>query len=168
MPTISVVKERGNLIACADPMKFLFHVPGYRGDEVVSLLAEKGIYLEMGDAYYALAILSPYNSEEDVECLIRGLNALPVREDMAPPKGAYPKTEAVYSPREAFFMETERLPLRDAKNRVAAENLTPYPPGIPIVTYGERITEEVIRAAEESKNAIGFKDGKVTVIKSAW
>ena len=164
-----MVKERGNLIACADPMKFLFHVPGYRGDEVVTLLAEKGIYLEMGDAYYALAILSPYNSEEDVERLIHTLNALPVREeDMAPPKGVYPKTEAVYSPREAFFMETERLPLRDAKDRVAAENLTPYPPGIPIVTYGERITEEVIRAAKESKNAMGFEDGKVTVIKSAW
>lgn len=169
LPRIDVVKERGDLICCADPMKFLFHLPGYRGDEVVTLLAEKGIYLEMGDAYYALAILSPYNTEEDVERLIRGLNALPVKEeDMAPLKGAYPKTEAVLSPREAFFTETERLPLRDAKDCVAAENLTPYPPGIPIVTYGERITEEVIRAVEESKNAIGFEDGKVTVIKSAW
>ena len=168
LPEGTVVKARGPFIACTDPMKLLFHLPGYSGQEVVDLLAEKEVYLEMGDDYYALAILSPYHEEADVDRLIRAIQSLPKRKESLSAKNAvYPKTEAVYSPREAFFMATETVAIHDAKGRVAAENLTPYPPGIPMVTYGERITEEVIRAVEGSKNAIGSEDGMVSVIKES-
>lgn len=155
-------------MACEDPMKFLFHLPGYRGDDVVSLLAEKGVYLEMGDAYYALAILSPYHEDEDVERLIRAIRSLPKNEEGSGfEKGIYPETEAIFRPREAFFTETEILSIDEAKGRVAAQNMTPYPPGIPVVTYGERITEEVIRAIKGRKDIPGFEGGKITVIKEA-
>lgn len=50
---------------------------------------------------------------------------------------------------------------------MAAQNITPYPPGIPVVIYGERITEEVIRAIKGRKGIPGFEGGKITVIKEA-
>ncbi len=168
LPQVQFSGDRGGYVVAVDPMKLLFHVKGYRGDEAVRALAEEGVYLEMGDAYYALAILSPENTEEDVDRLIAAIDSLPEREEKVPlPKAFYPKMDAVYSPREAFFKATETVALKEASGRVAAENVTPYPPGIPIVTYGERITEEAIRAMERNGASSGLKDGKITVIKEA-
>lgn len=48
-------------------------------------------------------------------------------------------------PRDAFFARTEDVALDAAEGRVAAEMLTPYPPGIPAVPPGERLTRPVLR-----------------------
>jgi lysine decarboxylase len=53
-------------------------------------------------------------------------------------------TQAVL-PRDAFFGPAEDVPLAEAAGRVAAEMITPYPPGIPAVLPGERLTEPVLR-----------------------
>ncbi|MFJ7628697.1 hypothetical protein ACIQZN_19595 [Streptomyces sp. NPDC097595] len=42
-------------------------------------------------------------------------------------------------PREACFHGTEDVPVEQAVGRVAAEMITPYPPGIPVVLPGERL-----------------------------
>ncbi|WSQ14451.1 ornithine decarboxylase [Streptomyces sp. NBC_01231] len=48
-------------------------------------------------------------------------------------------------PRDAFFGPAENAPLSEAAGRVAAEMITPYPPGIPAVLPGERLSEPVLR-----------------------
>ncbi|MGX1274024.1 aminotransferase class I/II-fold pyridoxal phosphate-dependent enzyme [Streptomyces phaeoluteigriseus] len=48
-------------------------------------------------------------------------------------------------PRDAFFGPAEHVPWSEAAGRVAAEMITPYPPGIPAVLPGERLTEPVLR-----------------------
>jgi lysine decarboxylase len=48
-------------------------------------------------------------------------------------------------PRDAFFGPAENVPVSEAVGRVAAEMITPYPPGIPAVLPGERLTEPVLR-----------------------
>ncbi len=53
--------------------------------------------------------------------------------------------ENVHLPRDAFFGATEDVVPADAAGRISAEQLTPYPPGIPVVLPGERITEPVLR-----------------------
>ncbi|HEU0024497.1 MAG TPA: aminotransferase class V-fold PLP-dependent enzyme [Thermoleophilaceae bacterium] len=58
----------------------------------------------------------------------------------APP----PWGELVMSPREAFLGPQEVVPARDAVGRVAAESLAAYPPGIPNVLPGERLTAETL------------------------
>jgi arginine/lysine/ornithine decarboxylase len=52
--------------------------------------------------------------------------------------------ETVMRPRDAFFAEVEQVPVREAIGRVAAEMVTPYPPGVPAIAPGERITAAVI------------------------
>ncbi|MBV9192803.1 MAG: hypothetical protein JO168_01580 [Solirubrobacterales bacterium] len=52
--------------------------------------------------------------------------------------------ESVERPRDAFFGPAESVPVHDAVGRVAAEQVTPYPPGIPAIVPGERISAEVI------------------------
>jgi arginine/lysine/ornithine decarboxylase len=52
--------------------------------------------------------------------------------------------ESVVSPRDAFFGPAEDVPVHEAIGRIAAEQITPYPPGIPAVLPGERINRAVI------------------------
>ena len=52
--------------------------------------------------------------------------------------------ETVMLPRDAFFAAVEQVPADEAVGRVAAEQITPYPPGIPAVVPGERLTHTVI------------------------
>lgn len=47
-------------------------------------------------------------------------------------------------PRDAFFGRTEFVPLEEASGRVAAEQITPYPPGIPVVVPGELLNDGVL------------------------
>jgi arginine/lysine/ornithine decarboxylase len=48
------------------------------------------------------------------------------------------------SPRDAFYSKSEKVLAQDAVGRVSAELLCPYPPGIPVVTPGEVITQEAV------------------------
>jgi arginine/lysine/ornithine decarboxylase len=52
--------------------------------------------------------------------------------------------DPVLTPRDAFFGAAEHVPVADAVGRVAAEQITPYPPGIPAILPGERITADVL------------------------
>jgi lysine decarboxylase len=53
--------------------------------------------------------------------------------------------EQVLTPAEAFYARSNRVALKDAAGQIAAEMLSPYPPGIPRVIPGQRITEEQVR-----------------------
>ncbi len=52
--------------------------------------------------------------------------------------------EQAVLPREAFFAAVEHVPAEEAVGRVAAETLSPYPPGVPAVVPGEVVTAEVV------------------------
>jgi arginine decarboxylase len=47
-------------------------------------------------------------------------------------------------PRDAYFARHTDVPVAEASGRVAAEMITPYPPGIPVVLPGERLTQPVL------------------------
>jgi arginine/lysine/ornithine decarboxylase len=66
-----------------------------------------------------------------------------------PPAVALPdpgklELDAVDLPRDAFFGPTENVSADQVVGRIAAEQITPYPPGIPVVLPGERINKEVV------------------------
>ncbi|WP_141310840.1 aminotransferase class I/II-fold pyridoxal phosphate-dependent enzyme [Streptomyces spinoverrucosus] len=65
------------------------------------------------------------------------------RVDVPPPSEL--RLAQVSLPRDAFFGPTQDVPVSAAAGRVAAEMITPYPPGIPAVLPGERLNEPVLR-----------------------
>jgi arginine decarboxylase len=71
----------------------------------------------------------------------------PPQEKLAPPP---PWGELVMTPREAFLGPQEVIPFDAAAGRVAAEGLAAYPPGIPNVLPGERLTAETLDYIRES------------------
>ncbi|MER5377318.1 ornithine decarboxylase [Streptomyces sp. NPDC002553] len=72
-------------------------------------------------------------------------------------------------PRDAFFGPAEQVPVSKAGGRVAAEMITPYPPGIPAVLPGERLTEPVLRyltsGLEAGMNLPDATDPKLKTIR---
>ena len=75
----------------------------------------------------------------------RGARAAEVQFAAPPPWG-----ELVMTPREAFLGPQEVVAARDAVGRVAAESLAAYPPGIPNVLPGERLTAETLDYIEQT------------------
>jgi arginine/lysine/ornithine decarboxylase len=63
------------------------------------------------------------------------------------------RPETVLTPREAFFAAEQAVPLGQASGRVAAEAITPYPPGIPLVMPGERLDDDVIALLSALRHA---------------
>lgn len=59
-------------------------------------------------------------------------------------KAEYIEPEVVHGPQEAFYAEKEALPIEKTAGRVCSEFVMCYPPGIPILAPGERITEEIL------------------------
>ncbi|HEY6577330.1 MAG TPA: decarboxylase, partial [Mycobacterium sp.] len=78
------------------------------------------------------------------------------------------RPETVLTPREAFFAADETVPLSRASGRIAAEAITPYPPGIPLVMPGERLDDDVIgllTALRVEGNSISASDPTVELVK---
>ena len=74
----------------------------------------------------------------------------------------YIDPEVVASPQEAFYADKVSLPLEESEGRVCSEFVMCYPPGIPILAPGERITAEILEhiryAKEKGCNMTGPED----------
>jgi arginine decarboxylase len=137
---------------------------GLTGYEVASLLnREFKVQVEYADLFSILLLLSIGNTEKDVRRLITGLQSIVERYATHQPLAAKRKLrlpthtpEAVMTPRDAFFAPTLKISFKEAVGRVSAEIFSPYPPGIPIIIPGEKVTREMITYLREM-NAVGAR-----------
>ncbi|MEH7452150.1 aminotransferase class I/II-fold pyridoxal phosphate-dependent enzyme [Gottfriedia acidiceleris] len=133
-----------------DPTKILISVKklGITGHDVEVWLRERfNIEVEMSDLYNVLCILTPGDSEEDIQQLIHALEVLVTEFDISEHNTnlnvEIPTIpNLAVSPRDAFYSETESVPLENSVGRIIAEFVMVYPPGIPIFLPGEEITLE--------------------------
>lgn len=115
------------------------------------LRAQRRIDVGMSDHRRILATLSYADDAETTGRLVAALTAMIDAADSMPrptpihlPSPKDLPMETVVSPSKAFFGDCEHVPADEAVGRIAAEQLTPYPPGIPAVVPGERLTDAVI------------------------
>lgn len=121
---------------------------GLAGIEVYDLLRDEyDIQTEFGDIANILAYVSVGDRQKDIERLVAALAEIRrnYRKDSSKMlKAEYIDPEVVCGPQEAFYGEKESLPMEETKGRVCSEFIMCYPPGIPILAPGERITEEIL------------------------
>lgn len=138
-----------------DPCKIVIDVRG-RGVDGLSvdraLRDVHGIAPEGSDADRVYLVVGPGDSVASVRRLVLALAAVGRPRHPVPSalRGAPPLPEQVLGPRAAYFAAHERVPLGRALGRVCAELVTPYPPGIPVLAPGERVTPEVLDWLEEA------------------
>ena len=137
---------------------------GLAGQEAEVCLRDRwNIQAEMSDLVSVLFMLGPGSRPHDVERLLTALAALvavPEKARKAPlsrGQSVTPRSNAVgvpplppmaLTPREAFFQPAQPVLLREAVGLVAAELVTCYPPGIPIICPGEVVTPDILSHLE--------------------
>lgn len=108
------------------------------------------IQAELAGADHLLFILSIGDGRAEAEALIAALRGLAARFEDAPAafnggNDRYPDLpDLVIAPREALFAEKRTVDFARAAGLVCAEMITFYPPGIPVICPGERISQAVI------------------------
>ncbi len=128
---------------------------GLAGIEVYDALRDDyDIQIEFGDLGNILAYISIGDRVQEVERLVSALAEIR-RRYRRDPSGMlsqeYIDPTVVASPQEAFYAEKISLPIEQTKNRVCSEFVMCYPPGIPILAPGERITEDILQYIEYAR-----------------
>ncbi|MGA5822995.1 aminotransferase class I/II-fold pyridoxal phosphate-dependent enzyme [Kitasatospora sp. NPDC094028] len=137
-----------------DPLQVIIDIAalgttGYRAGDW--LRSHRQLTLHICDHRRISAQLTHADDTTTAETLLRGLTQLvEIAEDLrSAPRVDLPapqdlRLEQALLPRDAFFGRTEQVPVGKAAGRIAAEMLTPYPPGIPAALPGERLTGDVL------------------------
>lgn len=148
---------------------------GITGYELERILAEKYyIQMELADFYNVLAVGSFGDTKENMDKLINALKEISNK--------YYGKKEALTAffdipkipkkalePRDAFYAQNKKVPLKESLGEISCEFLLAYPPGIPLLCPGEIITEDILNYVKDLKRANlyvqGTEDSTLTYIK---
>lgn len=149
----------GDSIFAFDPTKLSIHTLdiGLAGIEVYDLLRDEyDIQIEFGDIGNILAYISIGDRMQEVERLVSALAEIRRRFGKSDHTGMltqeYIEPQVAATPQEAFYADKISLPLRETDGRVCSEFVMCYPPGIPILAPGERITKDILDYIEYAKS----------------
>jgi arginine decarboxylase len=137
---------------------------GITGFEAEEILDEKlNVTPEFASLKTVTFIISLGNTEEDIEKLVKAFKTLalefkkPLLENKKRLLWNISESNILHlSPRQAFFAATETLSIKETINRTCAEIVCPYPPGIPVLIPGEKITSAVVEHLLNVKAMGGF------------
>jgi len=139
---------------------------GITGFTAEDLINEMGVTPEFSSLENLIFIITIGNTESDIQHLIQALFNLtqvkPLISECQPCKNRNDDMIAHFmciSPREAFFADSETLPIEKTPERICAEIICPYPPGIPVLMPGELITKTALEYLQEIQKIGGFITG---------
>ena len=128
---------------------------GLAGIEVYDILRDEyDIQIEFGDIGNILAYLSMGDRPQELERLVSALAEIRRRyqkDGTGMLTQEYIEPEVVTSPQEAFYADKVSVPIGESEGRVCSEFVMCYPPGIPILAPGERITGEILEHIQYAK-----------------
>lgn len=168
LPGCAVVGERlvGRPgVAAWDPLRLVIDVrgTGRSGYEVAAALrADSDIHVELATHATLVLLLGLHEQADALARLVHDLGAT-VAELARPVEGARARPtlvrtpvlgqELVVPPRDAFLGETEVVAVEAAIGRVSCESIAGYPPGIPALLPGERVSAEIVAYLRELSRA---------------
>lgn len=147
----------GDSVYDFDPTKLSVHTRdiGLAGIEVYDILRDEyDIQIEFGDIGNILAYLSIGDRSQEVERLVSALAEIHRRyktDGSGLLSQEYIDPEVVMSPQDAFYAKKKSVPIQESAGYVCSEFVVCYPPGIPILAPGERITPEILAYIEYAK-----------------
>ena len=155
----------GDAVYAFDSTKLSVHTRdiGLAGIEVYDLLRDEyGIQIEFGDIGNILAIISGGDRNIEVERLISALSEI---------KRLYAKDRAglfdheyinptiEMGPQQAFYGKKRMVPIEESEGGICGEFVMCYPPGIPILAPGEKITKDILAYIAYAKEKGCFMTG---------
>lgn len=150
-----VALDEMNMGCPMDPLKLTIWVPetGTTGARISAALWDLGIGVEAADADTVTMTITVADDPDGVRRVTDALKSI-IESQRGPARRPAPtatwqiQPEVVLTPRDAYFAHRRRVPLRAAIGEVSTEQFCPYPPGVPLLAPGERVTAEVVEAIE--------------------
>ncbi len=154
------------LLQSNDPLKVRVSWAKHSGEVLAAQLEKQGIFSEKTDDSTVLLTFPLLKQETEVkepfsiqllqqtenERVDNGRNLLSM--------AAHTELDLGYDSQKNRMIERTRL--EEAQGKIAAQNITPYPPGIPLVLKGERLTSEQIGQVEyclsQSMRVVGLEN----------
>lgn len=144
------------------------------GKELSDILLEKyNIQIEMAGPHHIIAMTSVADDPRGIKKFVKAIRDIDKKierkyiEKLPFTMASVHKPDML--PRDVYYAEKETISLDNAVGRIPANIIMPYPPGIPIVTLGDRLTTEHIEQINSllnlNVNIIGIDDNKITVVK---
>ena len=142
-----------------DPLKLVILLSscGADGNDVEADLLAANIDIEMANRDLIIPMITFADTPDRINDLVSKIIAsveihrgAPRAIEILPAFSIEP--EVVVTPREAFFSDYEVVRAEDAVGRVSAEMICPYPPGVPVLSPGERITEDALSALFKARD----------------
>lgn len=129
---------------------------GLAGLEVYDILRDEyGIQIEFGDIGNILAIISAGDRILEIERLVAALSEIKrlySKDKASVLESEYINPEVVIPPQLAFYSNKKSIPIGESVGEISAEFVMAYPPGIPILAPGERITKEILEHISYAKD----------------
>lgn len=155
----------GDAIFDFDETKLSVHTRdiGLAGIEVYDILRDEyNIQIEFGDIGNMLAIVSVGDNDLAIERLVSALAE--IRRLYAKDKSGmfdheYINPRVVMTPQEAFYSDKYSMPINESAGQICSEFVMCYPPGIPILAPGEKITPEILQYIQYAKEKGCFMTG---------
>ncbi|EGO65961.1 aminotransferase class I/II-fold pyridoxal phosphate-dependent enzyme [Acetonema longum] len=165
-----------------DPTKLTVTVKGLglTGTEAERILRDKyRIQAELSDMYNLLFLITLGDQKQEAQVLVDALRDMATNHlgdrDFSPIYDVYSTAhypmapEQVMSPRQALFSNSRPVRFIDSVGKVCAEIVTFYPPGIPLLCPGEKISQDVVdyclRLQETGLHISGPEDYTLQTIK---
>lgn len=145
------------------------------GTEMLRLLHDKyDISIEMAADTYVILMTSIADTDEGFDRLYNALCEIDAMLEGSRPaekiRGIIKRTvDRIVSGRikAVLFSGRKYVPLEEAEGMTAADFVTIYPPGIPVIIPGQTITKEKIEtvngAIKDGRNVPGLRDGEIAV-----
>ncbi len=149
---------------------------GYTGIEAGDLFRKAGVAGELVDAQNVLFLVTYADVTSDYEealtkmdTVLKNMEANKRDKAQAVEARNVPATTMAMPLREVFYGEKEALPLEESVGKICGEQVSFYPPGIPVLLPGEIITEEIISYCKMMKDlglpVSGPADGSLKTIR---
>lgn len=145
------------VITVDDPLKLLLRVEGFSGFQVQHALEQQGIYAELADVQQVLLVLPLLKKDMAYDFAQLSMKIAHAVESLQQPMSLSVLTEFAmpqivelnYSADEVAQLPHKWVPYTRAIDFVAAKTITPYPPGIPLLIAGEKITVTKLAQLEQ-------------------
>ncbi|SFE56282.1 aminotransferase class I/II-fold pyridoxal phosphate-dependent enzyme [Alteribacillus iranensis] len=146
-----------------DPLKWIISCEGVTGYQLLDMFYEEGCTAEISDPRNICFLFSLSESEEDIKKVVTAINTIDKKlqnmsqwaEVSSLDMELFAEEGTIHQPEmpmsEAFHSKRKQVPLKHAVGEICAETVLPYPPGIPLLTPGEKIITKHVKAINKLK-----------------
>ncbi len=172
---VKVMTRKTDGVFDADETRIVLNFSAYdvTGYAILDILRTKyNIDIEMADLYNIVCIATAANTREEIKSLGRAVQEItaslfPRKKELF--SAAIPRVEVVKAPTAAFDAAGEWIPLAQSAGRTVKSMVVVYPPGIPVLFPGARVTEAALEYLQNyiaaGAEVIGMEDDNLYIVK---